>query len=75
MMDFATLEREALGLDVGDRGRLLSKLVRSFDGISEEENIQIWAEESARRNEEMESGISEGISYEIVMKELREKYS
>lgn len=79
MIDIAALEEQILSLDRKDRGRLASKILESLEGadddISEEENIKLWAEEAARRNEEMESGKVKGIPYEEVIKELRAKYT
>jgi hypothetical protein len=44
------LEREALKLAPSDRARLAERLLESLEGLTDEENEQLWAEEAERRN-------------------------
>jgi hypothetical protein len=74
-MDVATLEQEALSLDIRSRGRLLSLLMHSLENesedISPEEHEKLWAEESERRLEEMESGKVSAIPLNEALREAR----
>jgi len=70
-LDEKQIEEAALSLDLEARERLLAKLIRSLDGLSEEENERLWAIEAARRDAETESGEVEAIPGEEVMREVR----
>ena len=74
-MDIETLEKEVLNLDTRSRGRLLSLLKLSLDNesedISAEEHEQLWAEESERRLEEIESGKVSAIPLNEMLREAR----
>lgn len=78
MIDIATLEKQALSLDIKERGHLASVLLRSLDDddegndrLSEEEIEKLWLEEAARRSKEWDENPSIGIPLEDVMRELR----
>ena len=43
------LETEALKLSPQERARLAERLLESLEGLSEDENAAIWAEEAQRR--------------------------
>jgi len=77
-MDYDSLEREALALDLKSRGRLAAILLRSLDDLSDEmseEEIQrLWAEEADRRSKELDSGEEEAIPYEDVLAGLRSRF-
>jgi len=45
------LEVEALKLAPQDRARLAEKLLQSLEGLSDEENARLWAEEAQRRDQ------------------------
>lgn len=79
MVDFATIEQQALNLDHGLRGRLASALIRSLDETNEEtmsrEEIEkLWLIEVQRRDKECDEDPSVLIPFDDVMKKLREKY-
>lgn len=79
-MDLATLEREALNLDIKSRGHLASVLLRSLDetdeteDLSEEEIEKLWLVEVERRSREMDEDPSLAVPYEDMMKRLRERF-
>lgn len=55
-MTIEQVETEALKLDPQARAKLAEKLLRSLDDLSEEDIEQLWAEEAARRDAEIDSG-------------------
>jgi hypothetical protein len=73
MQNLAQLEHDALSLDLKSRGRLAALLLESLDDVSDDEMGQLWAEEAARRNEEMEAGLDPGIPAEEVFRNLRSR--
>jgi putative addiction module component (TIGR02574 family) len=73
MQDLTQLERDVLSLDIRSRGRLAARLLESLDDVSDDEIGQLWAEEAARRNEEMEAGLDPGIPAEEVFRRLRSR--
>lgn len=79
-MDLATLEREALNLDIKSRGHLAFVLLRSLDetdeteDFSEEEIEKLWLVEVERRSREMDEDPSLAVPYEDMMKRLRERF-
>lgn len=78
MVDLQTLERQVLSLNIKERGRLASVLIRSLDEeednncLLEEEIEELWIKEAIRRNKEMDEDPSIGIPAETVMSEMRE---
>src|SRR4051812_38058612 len=79
MQDLTQLERDVLSLDIRSRGRLAARLLASLDDVSEEEvseeeNLRLWAEEADRRAQDLESGASEAIPFEDVMRDLRSRF-
>jgi len=50
-MSTEELEVEALKLAPRDRARLAEKLLESLEGLSDEENARLWAEEAQRRDQ------------------------
>ena len=52
-MSIDELEAEALKLDPKSRAQLAEKLLASLEDLTEEENARLWAEEAARRDEDM----------------------
>ena len=76
MIDFATIEQQALSMDRGSRGRLASTLLRSLDEMDEEtmspDKIEeLWLQEIQRRNKEWDDDPSIGIPAEEVFAEMR----
>ena len=49
-MSTEELESEALKLSPRDRARLAERLLESLEGLTDEENERLWADESARRD-------------------------
>ena len=49
-MNLPDLETEALNLPLADRARLAETLLKSFDGLTNEENRRLWIEEARRRD-------------------------
>ena len=72
-MNLEQLENEVLKLDIHARARLADRLLLSLDSPSEEEIHRLWAKESLRRMEDLESGKVKGRPIEEVMAELRAK--
>jgi len=68
------IEAQALQLPLGERGRLVERLLQSLESESDDtpENIaKAWEEEIARRIEQMDAGLTESIPYEQVRAEMR----
>lgn len=78
MIDIATLEKEALNLNLRDRGRLASVLLKSLDEdedvshLSEHDVEKLWIDEALRRNREMDEDPSIGLPGDLVLSELRD---
>lgn len=77
-MELATLEKEALSLDVKARGHLVGVLLRSLDEIdadaNEAEIEKLWLAEVQRRDREMDADPSIAIPYDEMMSDLRSRY-
>ena len=52
-MSIEKIEAEALKLAPKARARLAGKLLESLDDLSEDESLQLWANEAVRRNSEI----------------------
>ena len=72
-MSIEDLEAEALKLDPKARARLAGKLLESLEGLSEEENARLWAEEAQRRDAEMDKNPDSGSPAEEVFRDMRAK--
>ena len=57
-MSIEKIEAEALKLAPKARARLAGKLLDSLDDLSEDESLQLWANEAANRNAEIEKDSS-----------------
>jgi putative addiction module component (TIGR02574 family) len=75
LMTVQQIEAEALKLPEQERAELLGRLMRSFtDALAMDQEVaEAWAQEAARRDEEMESGYTAGIPADEVFEELRSK--
>lgn len=77
MIDVAIIEKQVLSLNIEERSRLASVLVRSLDESKDElhpaEWERLWAKECQRRVAEMESGEVVGIPGEVVFERLRRR--
>ncbi len=67
------LEEKILSLPCEDRIYLVEKLLKSLNSPSREEVDKVWAEESERRIDEIESGKVQTIPGEQVFQEIRKR--
>jgi putative addiction module component (TIGR02574 family) len=70
-MNLLQIESEVLSLPVQDRAALVQRLLLSLEEISEPEFEHLWAEESARRVAEFDSGKAQAIAGDEVAKKAR----
>lgn len=66
------LEAEVLRLSVGDRARLLDRLVASLDQDAEVEAA--WDAEAERREDEIEAGVAKAFPFEEVISRLEGRF-
>ena len=71
-METATLEKEALHLPVTARAALAHKLLESLDELSEAEAEQLWLDEAERRAAEIDAGLVQLVSSDVVSQKARE---
>ncbi len=69
------IEAEALKLSPDARARLAERLLRSLEGLSDEENEALWIQEAQRRNQEMDAGSTVGRPAEEVFRDARFRLS
>ena len=74
-MRIEDLEATVLQLDPKARARLATKLLRSLEEFSDEELVQVWAEEAQRRDAEMEADPNAEIPAEQAFREARARLS
>jgi putative addiction module component (TIGR02574 family) len=72
-MSIEELEAEALKLSPQARAQLAGKLLESLEGLSEEENQQLWTEEAVRRDADLEAAQDKARPAEDVFREARDK--
>jgi len=70
-VNLTELEAEALKLDPANRARLAERLLESLETLSEEENQQVWLDEAARRDADLEADPSKGRPAEGVFRDAR----
>ncbi len=71
-MTFQQIKDVALGLPESSRADLAQSLLRSLGDASEDsEHDQIWAEEAARRYQDLRENPESGISAEEAFRKLR----
>ncbi|HZF51974.1 MAG TPA: addiction module protein [Polyangiaceae bacterium] len=70
-MNLTELEAEALKLDPANRARLAERLLESLETLSEQENQQVWLDEAARRDADLEADSSKGRPAEGVFRDAR----
>ena len=70
-MEFHTVEYEALLLPPQERAKLAQRLLLSLDELSEEELNELWLSEANRRARELDSGESQPVSSEEVMRKAK----
>ncbi|NOR05074.1 MAG: addiction module antitoxin RelB [Deltaproteobacteria bacterium] len=71
----AKLADQVLSLPCEDRIYLVDRLLQSLNAPSREEIDRLWAEETERRIEELDSGKVEAIPGEQVFAEIRERFA
>ena len=74
-MSIEQIENEALKLDPKARAELAEKLLKSLEDLSEEQIMQLWAEEAVRRDAELDSGVASMRDAEDVFKDARARIS
>ena len=72
-MSIEEIEAEALKLTPQARAQLAGKLLESLEGLSDEENKQLWAEEAQRRDADLDSAPDKARSAPDVFREARSK--
>lgn len=72
-IELETLQTEVLRLSPADRARLLDRLIESLDG--ERTLAELWAQEAARRDAEIEDGSSIPVDGKEVVDRLRAEIS
>lgn len=72
-MSIEELEAEALKLTPQARAQLAGKLLESLEGLSEEENRQLWAQEAQRRNADLDANPDTARPAADVFREARSK--
>jgi len=70
-MTVQNIERQLMKLDSRTRAKLASRLLVSLDELSDEENEQLWAQESLRRHKELIKGKATSRPANIVFREAR----
>jgi len=65
------LKSEALRLAPQVRAELARELLHSLDDLSQAEVEQLWLEESARRDRELETGAAQAVPADEVMARLK----
>ena len=72
-IELETLQTEVLRLSPADRARLLDRLIESLDG--ERTLDELWDQEAARRDAEIEDGSSIPVDGKEVVARLRAEIS
>ena len=72
-MSAEELETEALKMTAQARARLAGKLLESLEGLSDEENQQLWAEEAQRRDADLNATPDRTRPAATVLREARGK--
>ena len=67
------LEAETLKLDPKGRARLPEKLIESLETLSDAENAELWLEEAARRDAELDAKPDLARSSNDVLRNARSK--
>ncbi len=73
-MDVHELEAEALKLEPHERAHLAEKLLESLETLSQEENEELWLEEAARRDADLDADPTKGRRAEDVLHDARARF-
>lgn len=74
-MSIDELEAEALKLAPQGRARLAERLLASLEGLSDEENEQLWGEEAERRDAAWDSPTGSGRPAADVFRDAKARLS
>ena len=72
-MSIEELEAEALKLTPQGRAKLAGKLLESLEGLSAQENEQLWAEEAVRRDVDLDANPEKARPADDVFREARSR--
>lgn len=72
-MSIEELEAEALKLTPQARAKLAGRLLESLEGLSEQENEQLWAEEAVRRDADLDANPEKARPAGEVFREARSR--
>ena len=72
IMDFKSLEKQALGLPAADRAKLAQELLESLDSLTASEREQLWLDEAERRARQIDAGEVALVSGNEVARKARE---
>ena len=72
MTDVESITQQALDLDLKERARLAERLLKSLDGISEDEIQELWLDEAERRIQEYRAGRMEAVVSDQVFREAED---
>ena len=70
-MNIETIRYEALSLPVQERAYLAEQLLSSLDSLSEAEIEHLWFQEAALRASELDQGLVQRISSDVVLREAQ----
>jgi len=73
-MTVKNIEKKVLELNVKSRAKLANKILSSLEDLSEIEIEKLWAEESLRRNEEVNKGEVKLRPAEEVFNDARKRF-
>lgn len=68
-MNIEAIHNEALSLPLRERAHLAEQLLSSLDALSKAEIEQLWFQEAALRASELDQGLVQRISSDVVLRE------
>lgn len=74
-MSIDELEAEVLKLKPEARARLAERLLDSLEGLSDEENARVWAEEAERRSAAWDANPGGGRPAEAVFRDAKSRHA
>ena len=70
-MNTEQLEAEIMRLSIDVRARLAERIILSLDAPSDEENLQLWVQETERRLKDLREGKAKEVAAEDVFRRAR----
>ena len=70
-MNIDAIRYEALSLPLQERAQLAEQLLSSLDALSEAEIEHLWFQEAALRASELDQGLVQRISSDVVLQEAQ----